>query len=41
MLWGTITLAMTQVGSWWLRGVLVVIASLVTAHLLGMVQLLA
>ena len=34
MLWGTITLAMTQVGSWWLRGVLVVIASLVTAHLL-------
>jgi uncharacterized membrane protein YbaN (DUF454 family) len=34
MLWGTMTLAVTQVGSWWLRGVLVFIAILVTAHLL-------
>ena len=34
MLWGTITLAVTQVGSWWLRGVLILIAILVTVHLL-------
>ena len=32
MLWGTMTLAVTQVGSWWLRGVLVFIAILVTAR---------
>lgn len=34
MLWGTMTLAVTQVGSWWLRGVLILIAILVTVHLL-------
>lgn len=34
MLWGTMTLAVTQVGSWWLRGVLILIAILVSAHLL-------
>ena len=34
MLWGTMTLAVTQVSSWWLRGVLILIAILVTVHLL-------
>ena len=34
MLWVTMTLAVTQVGSWWLRGVLILIAILVTVHLL-------